>query len=58
MIQINPRPKDDLTETKNVRNNKNLKTFEIILTIAMFIKSKLAYIEVNCDQCKIRLMKM
>ena len=58
MVQINHRPKDDFTEAENVRNNENLKTFEIMLNIAMFIKCKLAYIEVNCDKCKIRLMKV
>ena len=29
-----------------------------MLDIAMFIKRKLAYIGVNCDQCKIGLLKV
>ena len=29
-----------------------------MLNIAMFLKFKLAYIEVNCDKCKIGLLKV
>ena len=58
IVQNNPRPRDDLTDAENVRKTMQIKTFEIMLNIAMFLKCNLAYIGVNCAKCKTGLIKM
>ena len=57
MVLNIPRPKDDLTEAENVRNNVD-QIFETMQYIAMFLKFKLAYIGLNSAKYKIGLIKV